>query len=95
MPQLRPGEQLNHALRIERLLGQGGMGTVYLAHDELLDRRVAVKVLDHVTDMETAALKTLLEGRAAARVVHPHVVAVHGIGEVSVLRRWYRHEIST
>ncbi len=82
-PTLRPGHQLNHALKIERVLGQGGMGTVYLAHDELLDRRVAVKVLDHVADAETAALKTLLEGRAAARVVHPHVVAVHGIGDIS------------
>ncbi len=79
---LRSGHQLTHALRIERVLGQGGMGTVYLAHDELLDRHVAVKVLDHVTDVESAALKTLLEGRAAARVVHPHVVAVHGLGDV-------------
>ncbi len=82
-PTLRPGHRLNHALLIERVLGQGGMGTVYLAHDELLDRRVAVKLLDHVSDAETAALKTLLEGRAAARVVHPHVVAVHGIGDVA------------
>ncbi len=81
-PTLRPGHRLNHALLIERVLGQGGMGTVYLAHDELLDRRVAVKVLDHVPDLETAALKTLLEGRAAARVVHPHVVAVHALGDV-------------
>lgn len=83
LPQLRPGHRLNHALLIESVLGQGGMGTVYLAHDELLDRRVAVKVLDRMADLETAALKTLLEGRAAARVVHPHVVAVHGIGDVA------------
>ena len=83
LPTLRPGHRLNHALLIESVLGQGGMGTVYLAHDELLDRRVAVKLLDRVTDVETAALKTLLEGRAAARVVHPHVVAVHGIGEAA------------
>ncbi len=81
-PTLHPGDRLNHALLIERVLGQGGMGTVYLAHDELLDRRVAVKVLDHASDLETASLKTLLEARAAARVVHPHVVAVHGIGDV-------------
>jgi tetratricopeptide (TPR) repeat protein len=83
LPQLRPGHRLNHALLIESVLGQGGMGTVYLAHDELLDRRVAVKVLDRMADMESAALKTLLEGRAAARVVHPHVVAVHGIGDIA------------
>ena len=79
---LQPGHRLSHALVIERLLGRGGMGTVYLAHDELLDRRVAVKLLDGVVDVETAALKTLLEARAAARVVHPHVVAVHQIGDV-------------
>lgn len=79
----QPGTRLSPALIVERVLGQGGMGTVVLAQDELLDRRVAVKILDQMNDVETAALRTLLEARAAARVVHPHVVAVHGIGDIA------------
>lgn len=77
--QLQPGTRLGHALVVESHLGSGGMGTVYLARDELLDRRVAVKLL-HGGDVEALAWRTLLEGRATARVVHPHVVAVHAIG---------------
>ena len=78
---LKPGTRLTPTLVVERALGRGGMGSVVLAEDELLDRRVAVKVLDLLSDQESAALRTLLEGRAAAHVVHPHVVAIHAIGE--------------
>jgi serine/threonine protein kinase len=80
-PTLQPGQRLGHALVIERLIGRGGMGAVYAAHDELLDRRVAVKVLARGADLEQHALSTLREARAAARVVHPHVVAIHGVGD--------------
>lgn len=79
---LQKGVRLGQSLIVEQLIGQGGMGAVYLAHDELLDRKVAVKLLlPSQNDFELTALQTLLEARAAARVVHPHVVAVHGIGE--------------
>ncbi len=79
---LQKGARLGQSLIVEQLIGQGGMGAVYLAHDELLDRKVAVKLLlPSENDIELTALQTLLEARAAARVVHPHVVAVHGIGE--------------
>ncbi|MSP93385.1 MAG: serine/threonine protein kinase [Myxococcales bacterium] len=77
---LRSGTRVGPALTIERTIGAGGMGTVYLAYDDELDRRVALKVL-RSTELQESAGRTLLEARAAARVVHPHVVAVHGLGD--------------
>ncbi len=79
---LAPGTRLGSSLTVVRHVGSGGMGAVYLARDELLDRHVAVKLLHRdASGVERQALRTLLEARAAARVVHPHVVAVHGIGD--------------
>jgi serine/threonine protein kinase len=61
-----------------RFLGAGGMGVVYEAEDTILRRRVALKLLSEsaVADPHIAAL-FLREGRAAARLNHPHVVTVH------------------
>ena len=65
-----------------RLLGQGAIGRVYLARDEKLARDVAIKVLQPTKARDpTAARRFLREGRAAAAVEHPHVVAVHQVGE--------------
>lgn len=70
-----------------RRLGEGGMGTVYLAHDPALDRRVAVKVLRlpaSTSDAKagaTMARRFLREARSAARISHPHVVTIHAVGE--------------
>jgi serine/threonine-protein kinase len=64
------------------LLGRGGMGTVYRAHDERLDRDVALKFLPlHVASEPGAAQRVLAEARAAAALVHPNVCTVHEIGE--------------
>ncbi|EDM79969.1 serine/threonine kinase family protein [Plesiocystis pacifica SIR-1] len=65
-----------------RRIGAGGMGVVYAAYDELLDRRVAVKVLHvHVWDSDGRRRERLLrEAQAMARVSHPNVVAVHEVG---------------
>ncbi len=73
--------RIGASLVLLRQIGEGGMGQVWLAQDELLDRQVAVKWLRADSDLEALALRTLLEARAAARVVHPHVVAVHAIGD--------------
>jgi eukaryotic-like serine/threonine-protein kinase len=67
--------------RIIHRLGQGGFGTVYLAHDDDLDRPVAVKVPnpERITRAEDAEA-FLVEARILARLDHPHIVPVHDVG---------------
>lgn len=60
-------------------LGSGGMGTVFAAYDDRLDRRIAIKVLHHAG--AEAGEQLLAEARALARVRHPNVVTVHDVGE--------------
>ncbi|MDH6574887.1 serine/threonine-protein kinase [Kitasatospora sp. MAP5-34] len=66
-------------------LGSGGMGTVWLARDQMLDREVAVKELSvsGVPDSELPGLHSRMqqEARAAARVKHPSVITVHDVLE--------------
>ena len=67
---------------IERTLGRGGMATVYLARDTLLDRPVALKVLaGHFADDNAYRERFVREARLAARLVHPSVVQVYDVGE--------------
>ncbi len=65
-----------------RKLGQGGMGDVYACYDEMLDRKVAVKVhrLTMVRDRELASARLIREGQALARLAHPNVVTVYEVG---------------
>jgi eukaryotic-like serine/threonine-protein kinase len=65
--------------RLSRRLGSGGMGTVWLAHDERLDRAVAVKRIG-VEDPEVAK-RAQREARAAARLAHPGIVALYEAGQ--------------
>jgi uncharacterized RDD family membrane protein YckC len=68
---------------IERELGAGGMGAVYLAHDTSLDRKVAIKVLPAELASSTEAQERFIrEARAQARLASPHVVHIHFIGRV-------------
>ncbi len=63
-------------------LGRGGMATVHRAHDEVLDRQVAVKILHPHLAADTAFLDRFRrEARAAAALSHPNVVGVHDWGE--------------
>lgn len=66
-----------------RALGEGGMGTVFAAYDEQLDRKVAVKLL-HPRGLEdgTQRQRVLREAQAMARVSHPHVIHVYEVGEL-------------
>ena len=75
------GQTLGH-YRIVEKIGAGGMGVVYRARDEQLDRDVALKVLpaDTITD-ETARARLLREARAAAALNHPHICMVHEVAE--------------
>src|SRR6185369_27526 len=68
--------------QIVRVLGKGGMGTVYLARDERLDRPVAVKVL-HSEDLAAGDRRArfLREARTAASIRHPNIATVYEVGE--------------
>ena len=67
--------------RLLRQLGRGGMGTVYEAVDESLDRPVALKLLPgHATLDEREVTRFQREAHAAARLNHPHVVPIFGVG---------------
>jgi eukaryotic-like serine/threonine-protein kinase len=76
--ELQVGERVDR-YRIEALLGRGGMGTVYEAFDERLERRVALKVIPAGT-AGSAEHRFLREARAAAALDHPNVVIVHDTG---------------
>jgi serine/threonine protein kinase/tetratricopeptide (TPR) repeat protein len=67
---------------IEKLLGAGGMGEVYLAEDTRLNRKVAIKFLTpNSLDNEQANRRLLQEARAAAKLDHPNVCAIYEVGE--------------
>ncbi len=67
--------------RIEKVLGKGGFGIVYLAHDEQLERQVAIKVPhDKLVLQPEAAAAYLTEARTVANLDHPHIVPVYDVG---------------
>jgi len=68
------------AFELERELGRGGMGVVWLGRDRRLDRRVAVKMLREGGDA-VARERLLREARAAAGINHPHVCQIYEVGE--------------
>jgi len=68
--------------RIVRPLGRGAMGQVYLAHDALLDRAVAIKFVGAAEVGPSERDRFFTEARAIARLSHPNVVAIHRVGEV-------------
>jgi serine/threonine-protein kinase len=67
---------------LQRELGRGGMGVVYLARDVQLDREVAIKVLpSHLAQVPESRDRFLREARTAAGLSHPHIVPIHRVGE--------------
>jgi len=84
-------DQRFNQYRLERLLGSGGMGEVYLAHDERLDRQVAIKVvrtdllLSSEAEPAHAALQLFKrEAQAIARLSHPHILPLYAYEERSL-----------
>jgi eukaryotic-like serine/threonine-protein kinase len=69
------------AFRIERVLGHGGMGTVYLAVDTKLNRRVAIKLLSDDLADAAARRRFQREAQTASSLNHPHILTVHDVGE--------------
>ncbi|MEV4126390.1 protein kinase [Nocardia sp. NPDC049707] len=76
------GEQFGK-YRLDRLLGRGGMGAVWLAHDSETGRTVALKVLaEHVAADADYRQRFQREARLGSSLRHPHIVPIHGFGEL-------------
>jgi len=80
------GPLLEGVYSIERVLGRGGMGVVYLAREQRLDRLVAIKVLPpHFATQPTVRERFLREARTAAQLSHPNIVPIYRAEEVGGL----------
>jgi tetratricopeptide (TPR) repeat protein len=77
----QPGYHVDRYILV-RPLGSGGMGTVYVAYDPMLDRKVAVKLLRRETTTSHSRARLIREARALARVSSPNVVAVYDVGTI-------------
>lgn len=77
------GEMVGN-FRIERLVGEGGMGRVYLASDTRLGREVALKFLsdDPFLDNDWAERQALKEAKASASLVHPNICSVYAVEQI-------------
>ncbi len=75
------GTRIKH-YRIKKIIGIGGMGAVYLAHDSNLDRKVALKFLSKILcqDKESRS-RFKREARAAAQLNHPNIITIHEVSE--------------
>jgi eukaryotic-like serine/threonine-protein kinase len=80
---IEAGQVLAGRYRIQRLLGKGGMGAVYLADDEVLHELVALKVISSAFSSDEAALVARFrrEASAARKVSSPSVIRIHDLGE--------------
>lgn len=76
------GKRLNDRYRILRTIGGGGMANVYLAHDMILDRDVAVKVLrlDYVNENDLMK-RFQREAQSATSLTHPNIVSMYDVGD--------------
>ncbi len=79
---MKPNQLINGRFRLEEIIGVGGMSVVWRAHDVLLNRRVAAKVLAGPDATRPSARQLVLdEARAAAGLSHPHITGVFDVGE--------------
>lgn len=77
---LKKGDKID-AFEIEKLLGKGGMGEVYLARDTRLNRPVAIKILPPAIASDSQANRRLLREAQAAALEHPNICTIHEIVE--------------
>jgi serine/threonine-protein kinase len=76
------GALLLNRFQIDRLLGRGGMGAVYLATDRQIGEQVALKVISGgMADDPTAADRFRREASAARKITHPNVIRIHDLGD--------------
>ncbi|MEO8553027.1 MAG: serine/threonine-protein kinase, partial [Kofleriaceae bacterium] len=80
---LESGQMLAGRYRVQRLLGKGGMGAVYLADDEVLHELVALKVISsaYAADESAMIARFRREASAARKVSSPQVIRIHDLGE--------------
>src|SRR5437763_878082 len=79
-----PGDLVAGRYRIQKLLGQGGMGVVYAATDPLLEREVAIKMLlSSLLDDDASVARFLREARAVVRLTSEHSIRVYDVGQLS------------
>jgi serine/threonine protein kinase len=81
---VKTGDKLAGRYEIQGLLGQGGMGEVWRAVDQTLDRPVAVKTLSarlSEEELRESLPRFQREGRAAARLNHPSIATIYDAGE--------------
>lgn len=81
--------QLDARYEITGVAGHGGMGTVYIARDRVLDRDVAVKVIDVADPKGSRAARLRREARILARLDHPGMVPIHDAGQLADGRAFY------
>ncbi len=80
-PLLEPGRTFSH-YTILKLLGRGGMGEVYLANDEKLDRLAAIKIIHGESGFgDQSAARLMREARSVAKLDHPNICSVYEVGE--------------
>jgi serine/threonine protein kinase len=77
------GQVLGHYHVVSKI-GEGGMGVVYRAHDEVLHRDVALKVVSKTAGLDQSASQNLLhEARASSALSHPNICTIHEVGETN------------
>ena len=81
--QFEPDDEIADRYRLIRLLGAGGMGQVFLARDDRLDRQVAIKVVANEEKSETLSRILEREARLAANLNHPGIAVVYDCGSVA------------
>ena len=66
---------------VERLLGAGGMGAVYLAEDPALKRHLAIKIVQVATGQQEVLARFQREAEVSAHLNHPNVITIYDVGE--------------
>ncbi len=95
MQRLTPGTKLTDVLTLVRILGEGGMGTVWLADHRALGTEVAVKVMHPELAFRDPSLleRFAAEARAAAKIRHPHIVQMFDHGRTEDGTAWLSMEL--
>jgi serine/threonine-protein kinase len=79
---VQPGSRIDGRYRVERAVGRGAMGSILLAEDEGLERKVAIKIIGDIDGtIPDAALRFRKEAAALAKIRHPNVVQVYAAGQ--------------